>query len=108
MLNFKNQKGNFFESVFEVVKKIPKGKVMTYGQVAKVLGTRDARKVGWALHSNADPKIPCHRVVNKNGGVAMNYGFSGGWQEQKRRLLEEGVPFKTETEIDLDQYLLKI
>ena len=73
---------NFFEQVYDVIRKIPKGKVMTYGQVAAILGTKDARKVGWALHGNTDPKTPCHRVVNKDGRLAPGYAF-GGPNEQK-------------------------
>lgn len=65
---------------------------MTYGQVAKVLGTGDARKVGWALHANCNPQVPCHRVVKKDGSLAENYAH-GGWQEQKRRLAKERVRF---------------
>ena len=75
---------------------------MTYGQIAEILGTRDARRVGWALHGNTDPKIPCHRVVNKEGSVAKNYAFEG-WEEQKRKLLAEGVKFKNEKCVDLEK-----
>lgn len=95
-----NQRNNFFEKVYEIVKKIPSGKVMTYWQVARVLGTKDARKVGWALHGNKDPKVSCHRVVNKDGKVAVNYAFEG-WAEQKRKLLAEGVTFRDEMHVNL-------
>ena len=84
---------NFFEQVYDVIRKIPKGKVMTYGQVAAILGTKDARKVGWALHGNTDPKTPCHRVVNKDGRLAPGYAF-GGPNEQRSKLLAEGVKFR--------------
>ncbi len=94
----------FFRQVFRLVKKIPKGKVMTYGGIAMVLGTPDARKVGWALHGNTDSKVPCHRVVNKQGGLAKNFAFDG-WQEQRKRLLKEKVGFKSETEVDLKKHL---
>lgn len=84
---------NFFDQVYDVVKRIPKGKVATYGQIAKILGTRDARRVGQALHANPDgSKVPCHRVVNKDGKLAPSYAF-GGQNEQKARLLAEGVEF---------------
>ena len=95
---------NFFKSVWGVVSTIPSGKVATYGQIAKILGTKDARKVGWALHANSDPKIPCHRVVNKEGGVAPNFAFDG-WKEQKRRLIFEGVEFIDEMRVDLNKFL---
>lgn len=81
-----SKESNFFQQVYGVVKKIPVGKVMTYGQIARILDSPDARKVGWALHGNTDPKIPCHRVVNKEGGLAENYAFDG-WREQKRKLI---------------------
>lgn len=83
---------NFFRQVYKIVKKIPKGKVMTYGQVGKAIGTRDYRRVGQALHANRDPNIPCHRVVFADGHLAPNYIF-GGAEEQKKRLMGEGVMF---------------
>ena len=69
-------KSNLFKRVYRVVRKIPKGKVTTYGEIAKALGTKDSRKVGFALHANKDPKIPCHRVVNKDGRLAPGFAFS--------------------------------
>ena len=63
---------SFFETVYEIVKQIPRGKVMSYGQVARAAGfPGKAREVGWALHVNPDPEhIPCHRVVNREGRVS--------------------------------------
>ncbi|MEK7112043.1 MAG: methylated-DNA--[protein]-cysteine S-methyltransferase [Patescibacteria group bacterium] len=84
---------SFFADVYQVVRKVPRGKVTTYGEIARVLGTKDARKVGWALHANNDPKTPCHRVVDREGKLAPNFAFDGE-VEQKRRLLSEGVSFK--------------
>ncbi|MCL5935780.1 MAG: MGMT family protein [Firmicutes bacterium] len=84
---------DFFGQVYEAVKRIPKGKVMTYGQVAKAINTRDARRVGQALHANKVPEIvPCHRVVFADGSLAPGYAF-GGPDEQKKRLISEGVTF---------------
>lgn len=63
----------FKEKVFEVVKKIPKGKTLTYKQVAKLAGSPNAaRAVGSILKQNYDPKIPCHRVI-RSDGVAGEY-----------------------------------
>lgn len=95
---------NLFERIREIVKQIPEGKVATYGQIAKIIGTKDARKVGWAMHGNKDPLVPCHRVVKADGSVAKNFAF-GGAEEQRARLEAEGVGFKSETKVDLDQYL---
>lgn len=89
-----------FKEVYKAIRKIPKGKVATYGQVAKMVGTTDARKVGWALHANRSEDNPCHRVVSKEGALAKNFAFDG-WEEQKRRLLAEGVKFKDKVHVDI-------
>lgn len=100
--------GDFVESTFDkiynVVSQIPKGKVATYGQVAALAGNpRWARVVGYALHNNPDrSKIPCHRVVNRDGKVAKAFVF-GGENEQVRLLKEEGVEVVDST-VDLEKY----
>lgn len=80
--------------VYEIVKQIPRGKVMSYGQVARAAGfPRKAREVGWALHVNPDPEhIPCHRVVNREGRVSPAFVF-GGENMQVALLKSEGVEF---------------
>mgnify|MGYP001563341988 CR=1 FL=1 len=95
---------SFFEKVYEVVRKIPEGKVATYGQIAKILGAKDNRKVGFALHANSDPDVPCHRVVNKDGRLAPSFAFEGP-EGQRRRLLAEGVGFIDEMHVDLTKAL---
>ena len=84
----------FFERVYEVVKKIPYGKVATYGDIAKALGNpRASRQVGWALHVNPDPEnIPCYRVVDRFGRVSKAFAF-GGENRQKWLLEQEGIIF---------------
>ena len=78
--------------IYEAVKKIPKGKVATYADVAQMAGDRKmARAVGNALHKNPDPgTIPCHRVVNSKGELAGEYAFGGAWK-QAQILEREGV-----------------
>lgn len=93
-----------WEKVYEVVKKIPKGKVMTYGQIAQILKIKDTRKIGWALHANKSLKVPCHRVVNKEGKLAKNFAFNG-MEEQQRRLEAEGIVFEKDGLVDLEKYL---
>lgn len=93
---------NLFKKVYEIVKTVPAGKVVTYGQIAKLLGTSDSRKIGFALHANKSDSVPCHRVVNREGGLALNFAFNG-LDEQRRRLLDEGVLFKDETHVDLSK-----
>lgn len=97
---------NFKEEVYKLVKKIPEGKVMTYGQIAENLGKpRNARQVGWALHQNTEGSgVPCHRVVNREGRLAPNFAFDG-WEEQYRRLKVEGVNFNDKMHVDLRQSL---
>jgi O-6-methylguanine DNA methyltransferase len=80
------EKKTFRMRVFEVVRKIPRGKTLTYRQVAEKAGSpRAYRAVGNILHTNYDPNIPCHRVVRSDGKP-------GGWNrgtEEKRRLLKD-------------------
>ena len=82
----------FKQQIYETVKKIPRGRVATYGQIALMSGHRGAaRAVGNALHVNPEPYVtPCHRVVNASGRLAPDFAF-GGIDEQKRLLEEEGV-----------------
>ncbi|HOH68766.1 MAG TPA: MGMT family protein, partial [Bacilli bacterium] len=78
--------------VYEATKKIPFGMVATYQDIATMIGKPKAvRAVGNALHHNPMMiVIPCHRVVNSKGGLALNFGFDG--PEEQRRLLEsEGI-----------------
>lgn len=97
---------NTFEKIYEVVKKIPCGKVATYGQVAAAAGNpRWSRVVGYALHSNPSPgDIPCHRVVRKDGRVAASFAF-GGEGVQKMLLIEEGVGFSDEYTVDKEYFV---
>lgn len=96
---------NFFEEVYEVVKSIPKGKVATYGQIAKLLDApRSSRAVGYALHVNPTPiVIPCHRVVNRFGALAPAFAF-GGREVQAELLAKEGVEVDENFIVDLAKY----
>ncbi len=96
---------NFFGKVYIAVKQIPKGKVATYGQIAAAVGSpRAARQVGYALHVNPEPfVIPCHRVVNRFGGLAPAFAF-GGQEVQAALLSAEGVEVQ-EGFVDLEKYL---
>lgn len=95
---------NYKEKVYEVVRQIPSGKVATYGQIAAMVGLRNPRVVGNILHQNLDPvNVPCHRVVNREGGVAPAYAF-GGVQVQRSKLEHEGVIFVNH-KVDLEKCL---
>ena len=90
--------------IYEVVKKIPKGKVATYSQVAELAGDkRMARAVGNALHKNPDPdNIPCFRVVNAKGELAGEFAF-GGAGEQAKLLEADGIKV-VDGRVDLEKY----
>ncbi len=90
--------------IYEAVKKIPKGKVATYGQVAAMAGNEKmCRAVGNALHKNPNPdEIPCHRVVNAKGELAAEFVF-GGAKVQQKRLESEGVCVEN-GRVDLKKY----
>lgn len=60
-----------FEKVYEITKLIPRGKVATYGQIAKMLDTKDSRRVGQGLHANKNRRVPCHRIVFAEDKVDM-------------------------------------
>lgn len=99
------QQTSFFQQVYGLVQHIPAGKVSTYGEVAKALHTRDARRIGQALHANPDgSKTPCHRVVFSDGRLAPGYAF-GGPNEQMRKLQLEGVTFLEDGHVDLRNHL---
>lgn len=95
---------NTFQKIYEQVKKIPRGKVATYGQIALMAGNpRWSRVVGYALHSNPEPGIiPCHRVVNKDGKLSKAFAF-GGENAQKYLLLNEGVIFSDDDTVNLEK-----
>lgn len=94
--------------IYEAVKRIPKGKVATYGQVAKLAGNEKmSRAVGNALHKNPEPgTIPCHRVVNSKGELANEFAF-GGANIQAELLRKEGVCVVNNS-VDLKKYQMSI
>lgn len=116
---------NFKDQIYVLVKRIPRGKVLTYGRIAKRLRIENSklkitpRMVGWALHQNRDKEIPCHRVVAQDGRLAANFagpskpvrlrsGRSGafeGAKEHRKRLIAEGVKFKDNINVDLQECL---
>jgi len=88
----------FFQDVYDIVARIPKGKVVSYGQIARKLGKpRGAREVGWAMRICPE-KLPWQRVVMANGSIT-----GGEYSEIRRALLEdEGVTFLDDGRVDMD------
>ena len=92
------------EKVYEFLRTIPKGKVVTYGQIAEYLGNKKlARVVGNILHNNPDEyRYPCYKVVDSKGNLSRNFAF-GGIEKQKEKLEKEGIVVRG-YKVDLDKY----
>jgi len=96
---------DFFARVWEVVARIPPGRVTTYGHIAEYLGTRSAaRTVGWALNAAAGSNLPCHRVVNRRGELTGRMHFEGPFVMEER-LRSEGVTFTEDGRVNLSRHL---
>ncbi len=99
---------SFFQQIYALVQTVPPGTVTTYGALAKALHTKDARRIGHALHANPDADLtPCHRVVYSDGRLAPGYAF-GGPNEQLRKLQLEGVRFLPDGRVDLSVCLFSL
>ena len=99
--------GSFPRRVYAIVRKVPRGRVITYGAIAQLLGDpRKARQVGWAMAATPDSgrAIPAHRVINARGEVS-GYGAFGGAERRRKRLEAEGVAFDANGRVDLERYL---
>ena len=97
---------DFFLDVVEVVKLIPKGRVTTYGRIAKYLGSvKSSRSVGWALNNiKLDDTIPAHRVVNRNGLLTGRSHFPKP-DFMKNKLMAEGVLIDDNCVVNLNKYI---
>lgn len=96
---------DFFERVWDVVARIPQGRVTTYGRIAEHVGVRSAaRTVGWALKGAAGTGLPCHRVVNRFGALTGKRHFEGP-HVMEERLRSEGVTFDEDGCVVLEEHL---
>ena len=96
---------SFFELVYEVARQIPKGRVTSYGAIANCIGTKlSARMVGWAMNGadKVRPKIPAHRVVNRNGMLSGKHHF-GEPDAMEKLLNKEGIKVKNDTIVDFEK-----
>jgi len=91
--------------VREIISSIPRGSVATYGQIAAMAGNvRAARQVARILHSSSSKyNLPWHRVINSRGRISLKQGL--GYEDQKARLMSEGIQFDGDDHIDLSRYL---
>lgn len=95
---------SFNERCYAVLKKIPKGKITTYKEIAKALNSKAYRAVGKAMNKNPhSPLVPCHRVINSNGKLG---GFASGLKNKIKMLKKEGIEINN-GKIILDKYLYK-
>lgn len=97
---------NFYERVYEIVRKIPYGKVTTYGHIAAYLGVKNSsRMVGYAMNSSHSiSDIPAHRVVNRNGMLTGKFHFPTPTLMEEL-LVNEGIPIKNDKIINFKDYL---
>jgi len=96
---------DFFQNVFDVVRLIPKGRVTSYGAIAKYLGSGgSSRMVGWAMNAShhVKPKVPAHRVVNRNGMLTGKAHFTTPTLVDEL-LLKEKIKVKNETILDFEK-----
>jgi methylated-DNA-protein-cysteine methyltransferase-like protein len=99
---------SFFRKVVAVIKKIPQGRVASYGQIAALAGNpRAARQVAWVLHTASEKEnLPWHRVINRDGGISLpRYG---GYEVQRALLRKEGIKFDAADRIDLGKFQWKV
>ncbi len=96
-----------YERIYRVVRRIPRGRVATYGQVAELAQASGPRQVGYALHSLPEGSdVPWHRVVNARGSISLRSGL-GGESFQNALLKAEAIEFDAQGRIDLDRFLWK-
>ena len=96
---------NFNEKVYKLCKKIPRGKVSTYKEVAIALDSKAYRAVGNALNKNPyAPIVPCHRIVNSEGHL---HGFASGLNNKRKLLEKEGIKIKNNKVLDFEKVLYK-
>jgi len=96
---------SFFEQVYEVARQIPKGRVTSYGAIANCLGTKlSARMVGWAMHGagKIKPKVPAHRVVNRNGILSGKHHF-GEPNAMEKLLKKEGIRVSNDAIVEFEK-----
>lgn len=98
---------NFYEKCYNVLKKVPKGKVTTYREIARALHSKAYRAVGSAMHCNPySPKVPCHRVINSSGKVGE---FASGTKMKIAMLVKEGVEIDKKTQtVNLKKFLYRL
>ncbi|MBN2381970.1 MGMT family protein [bacterium] len=100
--------GSLYDRIYECVRRIPPGRVATYGQIAHLIGTCSPRNVGYAMASvQPDQDVPWHRVINAQGRISLR-SDGGPCSEQRRLLEQEGVCFTEDGRVNLELYGWKV
>lgn len=99
----KEADSTFRERVEEIVRQIPRGRVMTYGQIAALAGSAYAARIVGGIAHFGDPRLPWQRVVNKRGGLAS--GYPGGRAGHKKDLEAEGVIVSDNYYVNIDEFI---
>ena len=94
----------FSDAVYNICKKIPKGKVSTYKEIAYLLNSKAYRAVGNVLNKNNNKEVPCHRVVGSSGDLV---GFASGLEKKKELLEKEGIEINNNKVVDFERRLFK-
>lgn len=95
---------SFNDRVYEIVRKIPAGRVMSYGQIASWAGSpRASRAAGYAMYRCPHKDMPCHRVIHRDGSLAPEWTF-GGSGNQRKLLEDEGVTFTEDGRVDMQKH----
>lgn len=94
---------NFNEKCYELLKKVPRGKITTYKELAEALNSKAYRAVGNVMNKNLYKEVPCHRVIKNDGRIG---GFVRGSREKIKLLKQEGIEIK-KGRVDLNKYLYK-
>lgn len=100
-----SEQSAFSKKVIELIQQVPKGKVATYGQIAKLAGKpQGSRGVSWILHSSSKAyNLPWHRILNSKGKISFPEGTSE-FKQQKKLLEKEGIEFDGDNEIDMVEF----
>jgi len=101
----KRENASTYQRIYQIVARIPSGRVSTYGRIAKMTGGCTARMVGYALHRLPDERgdLPWHRVINAGGKISPRSDGDGAWI-QRELLKAEGVDFDGRAKVDLERF----
>jgi alkylated DNA nucleotide flippase Atl1 len=99
-----SKEDSLYARIYAEVCRIPRGRISTYGRIAKAVGGCSARQVGYAMAALPDgSRVPWHRVINQKGEISARKRGSGS-EDQRVRLLTEGIPFDPKGGVDLQRY----